>query len=243
MIGENARISAAQLEDLEAEFERNAYMADVYAGATRKSTFETGKQAGSANDAAAALKAMNSEMDKAANRNTTIIGANMAIRALRREGIDPSGGKKGKRITADDARGFGMDYASQIRTKYDLLVGEGKLKKAENLLNTGRNYIAGQVAPYLPGNGMGFAGKVLPKNPLVDAEISRRDSARGAEGYRKNIAPIYNTFNIQVEAKTAAETASMVQRLARLRALERRSGGVNGEGSIDWQAAAERAVR
>jgi hypothetical protein len=142
-----------------------------------------------------------------------MISTNLRLRQLRQDGPDASGGKKGNVVTADDRRRFGLDYAETVADKYDLLVSQGRLKKASNVLESGREYLAGQVSGK-------FADRVLGTPAGLGKEIDRRDSARGAEQWRSNQQTVINNFNFgDLNVSSPADAVEQAKKATRLRAL------------------------
>lgn len=224
---ENIRVQT----ELNDELSRAAMMRDVYSGSIASSTSALDEDTAATKDNLTVKERLVRAVSTLNDLNRSSISTNIRLRELRAEGPQATGGKNGKQVTKDDRRRFGLDYAEAVSTKAELLISQGKMKAAASVLSQGRDYLGQQVSE-------GFAKRVLATPRGLRDEIDRRDSMRGADKWQANAAPIYNTFNIKVEAKTAAETAAMVQRLARLRALEARGGGATGRGEIDWGAVA-----
>jgi hypothetical protein len=224
---ENIRVQT----ELNDELSRAALMRDIYSGSVTSSTSALEDDTTATKDNLTVKERLVRAVSTLNDLNRSSISTNIRLRELRAEGPQSTGGKNGKQVTKDDRRRFGLDYAEAVSTKAELLISQGKMKAAASVLSQGRDYLGQQVSE-------GFAKRVLATPRGLRDEIDRRDSVRGAEKWQQTAAPIYNTFNIRVEAKTAAETAAMVQRLARLRALEARGGGATGRGEIDWEAVA-----
>lgn len=224
---ENIRVQT----ELNDELSRAALMRDIYSGSVTSSTSALDEDTSATKENLSVKERLVRAVSTLNDLNRSSISTNIRLRELRAEGPQASGGKNGKQVTKDDRRRFGLDYAEAVSTKAELLISQGKMKAAASVLSQGRDYLGQQVSE-------GFAKRVLATPRGLRDEIDRRDSMRGADKWQANAAPVYNTFNIRVEAKTAAETAAMVQRLARLRALEARGGGATGRGEIDWEAVA-----
>lgn len=224
---ENIRVQT----ELNDELSRAAMMRDVYSGSVTSSTSALDDDTAATKENLTVKERLVRAVSTLNDLNRSSISTNIRLRELRAEGPQATGGKNGKQVTKDDRRRFGLDYAEAVSTKAELLISQGKMKAAAGVLSQGRDYLGQQVSE-------GFAKRVLATPRGLRDEIDRRDSVRGAEKWQATAAPVYNTFNIRVEAKTAAETAAMVQRLARLRALEARGGGATGRGEIDWGAVA-----
>lgn len=229
MIGENTRITTAQQADLAAELQRVADMQDIYAGTTARSNVVIRDTEQYARAAAEAVNELNGALSAKNDSNRTIISSNIRLRELRASGPQSYAGAD-KKLSMDERRQFGLDYASTISGKYDALVDQGKLRKADRLLSTGREYLEGQ--------GLGkLASNVLATPPELAEAITAKDRARseaGANKWRENTAEVNNTFKIEVTTKTPAETVEMVRRMTRLAAMDRATGG------IDWASVAAR---
>jgi hypothetical protein len=216
IIGENARISDAAMADLTSELERAAYMRDVYAGATAKSNYETRDEAKYANEAAAAINALTGALERRNAANQSRIAANIRLRQLRADGPrDLDGDKK---ISRDERRSFGLDYASTVSQKYDSLVAEGRLVKARQVLAGGRE----QLRDF--GLSAGFAKSVLGTPPELREAIEARRNAKaeaGANEWRQSMATVFQIDQIVVNADTPAEAVEKAKRWARLDGLGR----------------------
>lgn len=199
-------------EELTAELDRAATMRDIYSGATRRSTVAMDEDTSAADRNRTALEKLKVASDRLASNNRSLIGNRIRLAQMRAEGVDgKSDGKKG--ISGQDRRTFGLQYAETVASQYDTLFSMGKLKKASNVLSAGREYLSGQVS-------QSFANRVLPKQNVVDNEVSRRDSARGAEKWRETTKNVYQTFNFgDLQVSSPAEAVEVAKKAARLRAL------------------------
>ena len=222
--------------DLNDEVDKAILLRQAYSGALNDTRVQEERQKVSAQGAADAVNALNKAMQTYNSANRSTIQSRIDLRTLRREGIQPSGGKKGKITTADDARSFGLQYASEVENIAQSLVAQGRYRKASSVLSQGREYIASQVGGYLPGNCMGFANRVLGTPPELRGAASQQASAAGAREWQKNAAPIYQTVTITVESPAQASATAM--NLARLAKNER---GL-GLGDVNWQQVAGRAA-
>lgn len=213
--------------ELSAELQRAAAMRDIYAGKTRSSAYAVDEETSATNRNVTAKERLIAAQEKLNGFNRGIIGNNIRLREMRAEGPRDANGDKV--ISRDERRQFGLDYASTISSKYDLLMGQGKMKKAAAVLEQGRTYLGQTV-------GTGFANRVLGTPPELLAEISRRDSVRGAERFRENAGTVYRIDTINVNADTPADALEKAKRYARLNGL----GGVRGSGLNGGAAAALR---
>ena len=159
-----------------------------------------------------------------------MIAANLRLRELRNDGPRDANGDK--KISRDERLTFGLSYAGAVEDKYQLLVGEGKFKKANALLGRSRQYLTGQGLE-------GFGQRALASPPELKQEISRRDSARGADAWRQNMA-VLNVDTIVVNADNPAEAVQKAKQWARLAAVGR--GMAAADARTDWDAARRRAV-
>jgi hypothetical protein len=206
---ENIRVQSELAEELQ----RAATMRDIYSGRVMRSTSALEDDTTAAQKNKSAIERLISAQERLNGGTRSMISTNLRLRQLRQEGPDASGGKKGKIVTADDRRRFGLDYAETVADKYDLLVGQGKLKKASNVLESGREYLAGQVSGK-------FADRVLGTPKSLDKEIDRRDSARGAREWRDTQRTVINNFNFgDLKVASPADAVEQAKKAARLRAL------------------------
>jgi hypothetical protein len=221
---EDVRVNKALVEELS----RAAAMRDVYAGKTRSSAYATDEDTTATEKNITAKERLIRAQERLNGFNQSIMGANIRLAQMRDDGVDPmSDGKKG--TSTRDRRSFGLDYAAAVTSKYELLVGEGKLKKAAAALEQGRAYLTDTV-------GAKFANRTLGTPGALTDEIGRRDSARGATRYRENAGTVYNIQTVNVQAATPAEALEKAKRYARLNGL----GGVRGSGLNGGAAAALR---
>lgn len=201
-------------QELADELARSAMLRDIYSGKVDASA----RALDSDTDATKRNVTVKERLIRAEERlngfNRSIIGANLRLAQMRDDGVDPmSDGKKG--VSARDRRSFGLDYASAVNDKYELLVGEGKLKKASAVLEQGRSYLAGQVSQK-------FADRVLATPKALTNEIDRRDSVRGANQWQATMSSVFSgNVTINVTAETPAQATQQAKQWARLAAAGR----------------------
>jgi hypothetical protein len=107
----------------------------------------------------------------------------------------------------------GLIAYAEAHFEIERAVGQGKLKKASNVLESGREYLAGQVSGK-------FADRVLGTPAGLGKEIDRRDSARGAEQWRSNQQTVINNFNFgDLNVSSPADAVEQAKKATRLRAL------------------------
>ena len=211
-MGDAGERSRKAQEELAAELQRAATMRDVYAGATRRSTFVTDDDTAATDRNRVALDKLKAAKDRLAGHNRSLISNNIRLAQMRQDGVDgKSDGKKG--ISGADRKSFGLQYAETVASQYDTLYGMGKFRKAANVLTAGREYLGQQVSP-------AFAKRTLPSPQLANDEADRRQSARGAKEWRDNAKTVINNFNFgDVNVPNVTQAIEEAKRLARLRAL------------------------
>lgn len=210
--GEAARQKEEALND---EINRSMQMRHLY-------TLEVSASAAAARDeafftdrAATAVKALNGALEKRNGANRSIIGANIQLRRMKAEGPQDTNGNK--KISMDERRQFGLDYASTVDQKYNALVEQGKLRKAQQLLAGARGYLGQQVGP-------GFAASILGTPKALPKAIAARDSARaeaGANQWRQSMSSVFQVDTIVVQAQTPAQAVQKAKEWARLAATGR----------------------
>lgn len=226
-IGGHVRDAEAELND---EIARAIQMRHIYNPVVTASAAAHRDEMYYANKATEAINALNGAMERRNSANRSIIGANIRMRQLRAQGPQDTNGDG--RISMDERKSFGLEYAGVVDQKYNALKDQGKLKRAQALLENSRAYIGGVVSPRFANNILGTP----PELPSAIDARSRAKSQAGANKWAGNMRDVYNTFNISVSTKTPEETVQMTARMKRLAALDRTSS------TIDWEAAARRAA-
>ena len=211
--GDKTRDAEQALND---EIARSIQMRHIYNPIVTASAQAARDEAFFANKAAEAQNKLNGALERRNANNRSIIGANIRLRELRKSGPQDTNGDK--KVSMDERKAFGLDYASTIDQKYNALVKQGKLKKADALLANARNYLGTQVSPTFATNILGTP-KALPQ--AIAARAAAR-SERGANEWRRSMSAIFGgDVTIKVEARTPAEAVQKAKEWARLAAAGR----------------------
>ena len=214
--GEESRRKEAELND---EVEKAVTLRKAYSGQLNAAAVAQDRMADSARKSADAVKALQDALNKRGGPARNMIAANIRLREMRRNGPDAGADKK---LSMDERKKFGLDYAGVVEDKYQLLVDAGKLKKAQSFLQNSRSYLGSQVSP-------GFAKAVLPNLPELQKAIAEKDAARaqrqsatGAKGWASTMSSVFGgNVTINIEAQTPAEAVQKAKEWARLAAAGR----------------------
>lgn len=215
LIGENARIEVAAVQSLADELSRAEMMQDIYSFKTGSSAVALRDETKYANLATEAINKLNGALARRNGGQQGLIGSNIQLRKMRSAGVQSYAGDD-KKLSMDERRQFGLDYAGIVGSKYDSLVDMGRLRDARRLLRNSRRFLNNQV-------GDGFGQRVLGTPPELNAAIAAKDKARseaGANQWRSNMS-VLNIETININADTPEDAIEKAKRFARLSAVGR----------------------
>lgn len=212
-LSEEAARAEGQLAD---EIARSIQMRHIYNPVVDASARAVRDESKYANEAADAYDKLNGAMEKRNSANRSIIGANIRLREMRAQGPQDRNGD-GK-ISMDERRAFGLDYATTLDQKYNALIAKNQFGRANRLLERGRAYLGEVVSTR-------FANNILQTPPeLATARTAQRraNSEAGASEWRRSMSSIFSgDVTIVVQALTPAEAVQKSKEWARLAATGR----------------------
>lgn len=223
LIGAGDAARTAQ-EELNAEVDKSITLRRAYAGQLNAAAVAEARAGDEADRAKAKVDALNKALaglSAFGNRQQGRIN----LRRMRAEGPDAG---QDKRLSGDEARQFGIDYAGQALSVAQSYFDQGQWRRGRRVMSQARQYLRSEIGDDLPNAGR-FIGGLLATPQQVNQNIATADAARernastrGAEGWRATMSSVFGgNVTINITAETPAQALQQAKNWARLAAAGR----------------------